>query len=242
MKAVLFAGGWEGHSPKDFADWAEALLVGEGFEVAVYDTLAPLADPDSLADVDLIVPVWSSARSAHRPEFGNMTKDEEDGLLKLVGDGCGIAGWHGHMGDAFRDRPTYHFLIGGQFVAHPPGWPDNPVPSDDFVDYDVTITRPGDPIVKGIRSFRLFSEQYYMLTDPSNEVLATTTFSGDHLWWIEGTVIPVVWKRRWDKGRVFYCSIGHRLDDLKVPQVTEIIRRGMLWAGDRGGDEATARF
>jgi type 1 glutamine amidotransferase len=53
-----------------------------------------------------------------------------------------------------------------------------------------------------------------MLVDPSNEVLATTTFSGDHLWWIEGTVIPVVWKRRWDKGRVFYCSIGHTLDDL----------------------------
>jgi type 1 glutamine amidotransferase len=54
-----------------------------------------------------------------------------------------------------------------------------------------------------------------MLVDPSNEVLATTTFSGDHLWWIEGTVIPVVWKRRWDRGRVFYCSIGHELDDLK---------------------------
>ena len=103
----------------------------------------------------------------------------------------------------FVTAPTYHFLIGGQFVAHPPGWPDNLVPSDDFVDYDVTITRPDDPIVKDIRSFRLYSEQYYLLTDPSNEVLATTTFSGDHLWWIEGTVIPVVWKRRWDKGRVF---------------------------------------
>ena len=159
-----------------------------------------------------------------------MTKAEEDGLLQLISDGCGIAGWHGHMGDAFRDRPTYHFLIGGQFVAHPPGWPDNPVPSDDFVDYDVTITKPHDPIVRGISSFRLRSEQYYMLVDPSNDVLATTTFSGDHLWWIEGTRIPVVWKRRWDRGRVFYCSIGHTIDDLRVPQVTEIMRRGMLWA------------
>ena len=102
-----------------------------------------------------------------------------------------------------------------------------------FVDYDVTITRPDDPIVRGIKSFRLHSEQYYMLVDPSNEVLATTTFSGEHLWWIEGTVIPVVWKRRWDKGRIFYCSIGHTLDDLKVPQVTEIIRRGMIWAARR---------
>ena len=233
MKVALFVGGWEGHNPSDFSDWCANLLRAEGFSVTVHTSLAPLADSDALADLDLIVPIWSSARSAHQQEFGNMTKPEEDGLLRLIADGCGLAEWHGHMGDAFRDRPTYHFLIGGQFVAHPPGWPDNSVPSDDFVNYDVSITCPHDPIVKGIRSFRLYSEQYYMLTDPSNEVLATTIFSGDHLWWIEGTVIPVVWKRRWDKGRVFYCSIGHRLDDLKVPQVTEIMRRGMLWAAKK---------
>lgn len=232
MKAVLFVGGWEGHKPTDFGNWCRDLLVENGFTVDVHDSLEPLASPDLLADVDLIVPIWSSARSSHQAEFGNMTKPQEDGLLHLIANGCGLAGWHGHMGDAFRDRPTYHFLIGGQFVAHPPGWPDNPVPSEDFVDYDVTICRPDDPIVKGISSFRLFSEQYYMLVDPSNEVLATTTFSGDHLWWIEGTVIPVVWKRRWNKGRVFYCSVGHRLQDLQEPQVTEIIRRGAIWAAE----------
>ena len=79
-----------------------------------------------------------------------------------------------------------------------------------------------------------------MLVDPSNEVLATTTFSGEHLWWIEGTTIPVVWKRRWDKGRVFYCSIGHQIEDLQVPQVTEIMRRGMVWAASHDDIDATA--
>jgi type 1 glutamine amidotransferase len=130
-------------------------------------------------------------------------------------------------------------LIGGQFVAHPPGWPDNLQPKEDYIDYDVTICQPDHPLVEGIKSFRITSEQYYMLTDPSNNVLATTTFSGDNLWWIEGTVIPVTWTRRWDKGRVFYCSIGHELDDLKVPQVTEMIRRGAIWAA-RG--KADARY
>ena len=57
--------------------------------------------PAGMADVDLIVPIWSSARSSHQDEFGNITREEELGLLKLVADGCGIAGWHGHMGDAF---------------------------------------------------------------------------------------------------------------------------------------------
>jgi type 1 glutamine amidotransferase len=230
VKAALFVGGWDGHQPLEFGEWCTKILETEGFKVTTYESLAPLANPKDLSDVDLIVPIWSSARSAHKPEFGNMTKSEETGLIKLIANGCGLAGWHGHMGDAFRDRPTYHFLIGGQFVAHPPGWPDNPIPSNDFIDYDVTITRPNDPIVKGISSFRIYSEQYFMLTDSSNEVLATTTFSGEHLWWIEGTVVPVVWKRRWDKGKIFYCSIGHRLADLKIPQVTEIIRRGLIWA------------
>ena len=127
-KAALFAGGWEGHRPQAFCDWAVALLEGEGFEVVSHETLAPLADPDSLADIDLFVPIWSSARSSHQAEFGNMTKAEENGMLELIANGCGIAGWHGHMGDAFRDRPTYHFLIGGQFVAHPPAGPTTQLP------------------------------------------------------------------------------------------------------------------
>lgn len=230
MKAALFVGGWEGHAPMDFATWYRELLERDGFDVVIHESLSPLENPEAMADIDLITPIWSSARSGHREEFGNMTKAQEDGLLQLVGNGCGLAGWHGHMGDAFRDRPTYHFVIGGQFVAHPPGWPDNLQPREDYIDYDVTICKPDHPLVQGIGSFRLRSEQYYMLVDPSNEVLAHTTFSGDHLWWIEGTVMPVTWTRRWDKGRVFYCSIGHELDDLKVPQVTEMIRRGASWA------------
>lgn len=112
MKAVLFVGGWEGHAPTDFADWYRDLLQENGFEVVIHDTLEPLEHPEEMTDVDLITPIWSSARSGHKEEFGNMTKPQEDGLLKLIGDGCGLAGWHGHMGDAFRDRPTYHFLIG----------------------------------------------------------------------------------------------------------------------------------
>ena len=74
------------------------------------------------------------------------------------------------------------------------------------------------------------SEQYYMHVDPSNEVLATTTFGGDILPWIEGTVMPVVWKRRWGNGKVFYCSLGHIAKDFDVPEAREIVRRGLLWA------------
>ena len=58
--------------------------------------------------------------------------------------------------------------------------------------------------MQGITDFDYPSEQYYMHVDPANEVLATTTFSGEHAPWIEGVVMPVVWKRRYGEGRVFY--------------------------------------
>lgn len=235
MKAVIFAGGWSGHSPSAFAAWAEDLLSSQDYQVETFNTLEPLTDPTTMQNFDLIVPIWSSARSSHASEWGNMTREQEAGLMEAVKSGIGLAGWHGHMGDAFRDRPNYHFVVGGQFVGHPPGWPDNPVPEDDFIDYQVNIVRPDDPIVAGLNDFVVHGEQYYMHVDPSNDVLATTTFSGQYLPWIEGCVMPVVWKRRWGGGRVFYCSIGHTVDELNMPEVYEIMRRGLIWAGRNSG-------
>lgn len=86
----------------------------------------------------------------------------------------------------------------------------------------------------GISDFQVHTEQYYMHIDPSNEVLATTTFNGRFHDWIDGVTIPVVWKRRWGKGRVFYCSLGHVAADFEVLETREIIRRGLLWATRQG--------
>ncbi|TIT17186.1 MAG: hypothetical protein E5W78_27070, partial [Mesorhizobium sp.] len=85
-------------------------------------------------------------------------------------------------------------------------------------------------IMNGIDDFSYRSEQYYMHVDPSNEVLATTTFSGEHASWIEGVVMPVVWKRRHGKGRVFYSALGHAAKEFAVPRMRTIFRRGLVWA------------
>jgi type 1 glutamine amidotransferase len=94
----------------------------------------------------------------------------------------------------------------------------------------VDVTRPDDPIMAGVPSFEHRSEQYYMHVDPANEVLATTTFAGDHAPWIEGAVMPVVWKKRYGAGRVFYSSLGHRAYELDVPEIRTVMTRGLLWA------------
>jgi hypothetical protein len=152
--------------------------------------------------------------------MGTITPEQEAGLLDAVRSGVGIAGWHGGMGDSFRNNTEYQFMVGGQWVAHP----------GNIIDYEVNIIKPEDPIVAGLSDFKMHSEQYYMHVDPSNEVLATTTFSGEYCEWIAGTVMPVVWKRRYGKGRVFYSSLGHVAKDFEVPEALEIMKRGMLWA------------
>jgi type 1 glutamine amidotransferase len=111
-------------------------------------------------------------------------------------------------------------MVGGQWVAHP----------GNIIDYTVQITNRDDPITAGLDDFSMHSEQYYLHVDPSNEVLATTTFSGEYAPWIDGCVMPVVWKRRWGEGRVFYCSLGHVVADFDVPEARELVRRGIHWA------------
>ncbi len=212
MPSALFTwGGWEGHEPKQCVDRFVPLLQQRGFAVEVTDTLDVYLDPSHLRSFDLIVPVWT---------MSTITKEQETGLLTAVHDGVNLAGWHGGMADSFRNNPDYQFMVGGQWVAHP----------GNIIDYTVQITNPDDPITAGLSDFAMHSEQYYLHVDPSNEVLATTTFSGDRLPWIEGTVMPVVWKRRWGRGRVFYCSLGHHASDFDVPEARTIVERGMLWA------------
>ena len=135
-------------------------------------------DAEKLGRFDLIVPVWT---------MGTITSDQEKGLLDAIKGGIGLGGWHGCMADSFPNNTEYQFMVGGQWVAH-----------------RVNIVRHDDPITANIPDFDIHSEQYYMHVDPSNEVLATTTFKGDVVSWIEGVVMPVVWKRKWGKGNVFY--------------------------------------
>jgi type 1 glutamine amidotransferase len=44
--------------------------------------------------------------------------------------------------------------------------------------------------------------------------------------------MPVVWKRVYGKGRVFYMSLGHSVDVFDTPEVLAIMQRGILWASE----------
>jgi type 1 glutamine amidotransferase len=298
-RALIVWGGWTGHEPEEGARVVAGILREEGFDVRIENSTAAFADP-ALAGHSLVVPIVTNAA---------IEKAEAAALSDAVRGGVGLAGYHS-MAAAFRSSVDYHFICGGQWVAHPGG----------IVDYRVEVTRPDDPIMAGIEDFDYRSEQYYLHVDPrasftqvepfcrsdfgtkprasarsyrwygqvrsptdlsrkrpalrvsgrqapgsssrvgrcttstsrlscriaappekqncfhlseirsSNEVLATTTFSGEHASWTEGVVMPVAWKRRHGAGRVFYSALGHVAAELDRFETRTILKRGLLWA------------
>jgi type 1 glutamine amidotransferase len=218
-KALFVWGGWEGHEPKQCVDIFAPWLKEQGFEVEISHSLDSYLDAEKLKSLDLIVHIFT---------MSDIKPEQEKALEEAVKAGVGLAGWHGGLADAHRSNVEYEFMVGGQWVAHPGG----------VIPYRVNIINHEDPITRGLSDFNMNSEQYYMQVDPMVEVLATTTFSGQYAPWIEGVVMPVVWKKMYGKGRVFYTSLGHVAKDFDVPEAREIVKRGLLWAARVGGEDA----
>lgn len=212
-RALIFQGGWDGHEPKEVADILAAILREEEFEVKVTDRLETLEE-DDLTSYDLIVPNWTQ---------GTITGEQLQPLLKAVEAGTGLAGLHGGMGDSFRMETAYQFMVGGQWVAHP---------GNDGVTYQVHILDSNDPLTEGIEDFTVVSEQYYLHVDPAVKVHATTRFPvADGPYKANGEVdMPVVWSKMWGQGKVYYCSLGHVAEIVRMPEVMELMRKGMVWA------------
>lgn len=210
-KILMVWGGWKNHEPLQFTEKVKPRLEELGAIVTVSDSLGIYTNEKLMSSFDLIIQSWT---------MGQISGEQEKGLLNAVRNGAGIAGVHGGLGDSFRNNTGYQYMVGGQFVAHPGG----------IIDHTVEITNSNDPVTRGIKDFKIKSEQYYMHVDPNINVLATTTFTAEHDDWVDGAVMPVVWKKTFGKGRVFYFSVGHVAKDFDIPEAMEILIRGIRWA------------
>ncbi len=223
-RKILFTyGGWDGHEPDKFVDFLLPWMKQEGAEVTLSNSLEVYTDKNVMESTDLVVQIFTMSQ---------ITKEQEAGLLEAIKtNGTGMAGWHGGMCDAFRNNPEYQYMTGGQWVSHPGG----------VIDYSVSILDRDDPVTAGLENFNMTSEQYYMHVDPNVKVLATTRFNGDHDPWINGSVIPVCWKKMYGKGRIFYTSLGHNLQHITDrPEAVAILKRGIQWASASKYDPAEA--
>ncbi|MFS8515050.1 MAG: ThuA domain-containing protein [Planifilum fulgidum] len=208
-RVLIVQGGWPGHQPEKVAQMLKEWLTDEGMDVEVADTLDCLLDEEKLRTTDLVIPNWT---------MGRIGSEALRNLTEAVEGGTGLAGLHGGMGDAFREATEFQYMVGGQFVAHPGG---------DSVAYRVRIADPRHPITEGLADFEVVSELYYMHVDPAIRVLAETTAHN-------GAAMPVAWIKSHGEGRVFYCSLGHTPDVLRIEEVKTMVVRGMKWASRRG--------
>jgi type 1 glutamine amidotransferase len=213
-RALIVRGGWPGHSPEESTDLFLPFLEESGFDVDVESSLEVYADAGYMAGVDLIVQSWT---------MGEILPDEMRGLRDAVTNGAGLAGWHGGIIDSFRMATDYLQMLGGQFAAHP----------GDLVEHSVEVLpeHTDHPLVAGLGPFHLNSEQYWVLADSLNEVLATTTIqpTADSPWRAP-VVSPSIWTRQWGAGKIFVCAPGHQLSDLESSDLRTVIERGLLWA------------
>ena len=226
-RALVVRGGWDGHQPVEATDLFIPYLRDQGFEVRVADSPAPYADPGLMSEIDLIVQCMT---------MSTIEPDQIAGLIAAVEAGTGLAGWHGGIADAYRASADYLQLIGGQFAAHAARTAPaerTGEQADNYVTHRITMTpaAAGHPITKGIEDFELHTEQYWVLTDDYNDVLATTT-TAVRPWgaWQRPITAPAVWTRQWGQGRVFVATPGHKVDILRDPNVRTIVERGLLWA------------
>ncbi|GAA1967842.1 ThuA domain-containing protein [Catenulispora subtropica] len=214
-QALVVRGGWDGHAPVEATELFTPFLKERGYEVVICDSLDVYTDAALLARTDLILQCWT---------MGSLSADQAKGLRDAVASGVGLAGWHGGVVDSFRATPEYLQLVGGQFVAHPGGISQHTL--------QVVPDRSEHGIVKDLpATIAVEDEQYWVLTDSYNDVLATTTLPvRDGSPWATPITVPAVWTRTWGSGRVFVCTSGHHPPALEVPEIRTIIERGLLWA------------
>ena len=225
-QALIVRGGWDGHMPVETTELFLPFLRENGFDTRVEEGTAVYADEAFMDTVDLVVQV-NTMNTIEDAEFR--------GLQRAVINGTGMAGWHGGIADSYRNNADYLHMIGGQFAHHAGKDPAERVgdQSDNYIPYTVHITDYGrtHPITQGIDDFDLVTEQYWVLSDEYNDVLATTTQSV-RPWdaWNRPVTAPAIWTRQWGNGRIFVSAPGHRLEIVESQPVRTIIERGMLWA------------
>jgi uncharacterized protein len=225
-QALVVRGGWDGHQPVESTNLFIPFLESNGFEVRVEESTAVYADTGYLTTVDLIV---------QSNTMTTIADAEFEGLRAAVEAGTGLAGWHGGIADSYRNNADYLQMIGGQFAAHPGKAPEERTGEqpDNYLPHTITMlpAAADHPITQGISDFELTTEQYWVLHDDYNDVLATTT-QAVRPWdpWNRPITSPAIWTRQWGKGRIFVSTPGHHVDILEDTNVRTIIERGLLWA------------
>jgi len=125
-------------------------------------------------------------------------------LLAYVRGGGAFVGTHSAAA-TFHDWPAFQTMLGAEFRSHPPAGPGRV----DVVDDAFTTTR----------SFAISDEFYRFRGAAKRHVVARVHGGG-----------PLVWWRRYGRGRVFYDGLGHFIATWSDGHQRQLVADGLRWA------------
>jgi len=142
--------------------------------------------------------------------------------------------------NAPKVMPTFMETLGSQFIAHPPIGP-----------YQVHVTQPNHPLVKGVEPFETNDELYLLEVKGDIDVMLHAEFEGEAAGFVakdwEHAEHPVFYTHQVGEGAVLYLTLGHcrghyDMTDFmeyypnvdrcawELPVFYDLLRRGLDWA------------
>ncbi len=148
-------------------------------------------------------------------------------LLDYVRDGGGVVGIHAAT-DCFYDWPAFGELMGGYFAGHP--WNEEVTLEIEEPDHPLTamFDQDGFTVADEIYQFRApySRERLRVLLSLDTE---RTPMNRDGIN-RDDDDFAVSWIRNYGRGRVFYCSLGHRHEIFWTPSILQHYLAGIQFA------------
>lgn len=149
-------------------------------------------------------------------DVGEFTAAQEEGLLDYIRSGGGFFGLH-TAAASFRESEGYHAMLNGFFDGHSP-----------YMDFTVNVTDSEHPITQGLTDFEAKDELYYLKHNPATSHHLMQAYDDT-----KDETHVMAFHHKYGEGRVFYFALGHDMAVLENPSFQEVIRRGVLWVGNR---------
>ena len=207
-KVLLLVGGAQYHDQPEHREALSSML-GPKFDLTMAGYPDRVLTPENLSQYDVIADYtswWEPSRAQYLA------------LLKAVIGGKGFACLHPATG-TFMNSSGYHDMVGASFIYHDP----NKVFAVQFGEKkhfgtgEMTLEK--HPIVEGIEDFEVQDELFVVQGDMTKwHILARA----------EGH--PVVWTKKYGKGRVYCNALGHDYRALNNPGIQALYIQGIEWA------------
>jgi uncharacterized protein len=213
------------------------------FEAVISDDLANF-ETDRLAGFDAVcfLSTTQNVFLPHPREMEKLSAEQKeqaqaqearlkDNLMNYIRNGGGFVGIHAAT-DTCYEWPEYGKMINGYFDGHP--WN-----ADTLVSVMVEPGQEKHPLVAMFEGSNLeFKEEIYQLKDPYDSKAVSmllrldtekTDMTRQGIKRTDGD-FGIAWARNWDKGRVFYSSLGHNHEIYWHPKVVRHYLAGIQWA------------